>query len=212
MSFLLSKEYRSKISQVIRLYVEIDRKTTELKRETGLDCLEGCGFCCNSVKVEATVLEMLPLAYLLWKIGKGRECLELLRKTDEYSTCVFFKKDENLEWKGRCTAYTYRSIICRLFGFFALKNKEGKASYSVCKIIKENFPEQYKKAIESLDKKPVRFSMTDYSMRIIAIGSEHEAKMMPINKATMLALERIEFELNKNIWFGLSGGLSGQSC
>jgi len=47
---------------------------------------------------------------------------------------------------GLCSEYTYRGLICRLFGYSARTNKYAKHELVTCKIIKEEQSEAYQQA------------------------------------------------------------------
>ena len=57
-------------AQVEVVFQEIGERYAQYQRERGLFCRSGCGECCLHPGIEATVLEMLPLAYQLLAEGK----------------------------------------------------------------------------------------------------------------------------------------------
>jgi hypothetical protein len=63
------------IAELIELCEEIDRRTAAFQAPTGLYCPVGCGICCSSVTVEATVPEMVPAARELFRRGEALGCL-----------------------------------------------------------------------------------------------------------------------------------------
>ena len=59
--------------RVLELYSEMNRQTAEFRTATGLRCFPGCGQCCESAMVEATVTELLPAAEELLFRGEAQQ-------------------------------------------------------------------------------------------------------------------------------------------
>ena len=119
-SNVLSENSRGIICRVCRLFAEVDCKVEELKALTGVHCPPMCGICCGSLKVETTLIEMMPLAEKLWKNNEADIWLGRLNSAGDMASCAFFRKDEEVPENGRCLAYDLRPLICRLFGFFTI--------------------------------------------------------------------------------------------
>ncbi|MFA5068644.1 MAG: YkgJ family cysteine cluster protein [Candidatus Omnitrophota bacterium] len=186
---------RRNIHEIVKLFAEIDMRVADFVRITGIHCPEGCGFCCNSIEIETTVLEMLPLSAWLWANGKADGVLSMLSRTSN-NTCVFFNKAPKTGGNGHCTIYGLRPLICRLFGFFTNKDKNGKYTYGSCKVIKEVYPETYKKCLRLIEAGYHPSNMTDFSVRVIAQGTDFGRKMLTINTAAKIAIEKIGFMLS----------------
>jgi len=98
--------------------------------------------------------------------------------------------------EGCCSVYKLRPLICRLFGFFTVKDKYGKYVFGSCKIIKENYPMAYKKALEVIARGYHPSNMSDFAIRILAQGSDTGRRMLPINTAARIAIEQIGYKIS----------------
>ena len=92
---------------------------------------------------------------------------------------------------GRCGVYKLRPLICRLFGFFTVKDKHDNYVYGSCRIIKQTYPADYQKAKELIEKGFHPSNMTDFMIRVVAMGSDLGRKMLPINVAARVAIEKV---------------------
>lgn len=196
----LSETDKIIVEQVKDVFREVDVKVEQLKALTGIHCPEMCGICCARSKVETTAIEMMPLAADLWEKNDADLWLERIEKAGSPDSCVFFNRDPDMEGNGRCSVYDLRPLICRLFGFYTVKDKNGDYVYGSCRMIKESYPEDYKKASELISQGMHPSSVTNYSIRLISIGSEMNRKMVPINTAAKIAIEQIGFEQTKRTW------------
>lgn len=199
-SNILSANSREVISRVCRLFSEVDGKVEELKNLTGVHCPPMCGICCGSLKVETTLIEMMPLAEDLWKKNEADIWLDRLNSAGDISSCVFFRKDEEVPDNGRCLVYELRPLICRLFGFFTIRDKNGKYDYGSCGVMKRKYPDNYRRALKMVTEGAHPSNVTDYSIQIISMGVGLDNKMLPINIAAKMAIEKIGFEIIKNGW------------
>jgi uncharacterized protein len=182
------------IDELRRIFRDVDEKVEEFKALTGVRCPDMCGICCASEKVETTVVEMMPLAEELWKTGRADHFLEKIQEFEDRGPCVFFEKDKITPGNGRCGVYALRPLICRLFGFFTVKDKTGKYVYGSCKVMKEKYPENYKKAVELVERGDHLSNVTDHTIKIISMGTGISKKMYPINLAAKMAIEKTGFD------------------
>lgn len=129
------------IKQVEQIFQEIDRQTATLQAATGLHCPPGCGRCCENPEVETTVLEMMPLALELWQRGEVLQWIDRSQAVEERGPCVFYHPDPFIPGNGRCSVYSWRPTICRLFAFATVTNKQGQPELAACVRQKEIMPE-----------------------------------------------------------------------
>jgi uncharacterized protein len=188
------KAERPKVRSLLHLYEKLNNDISRFQRSSGLHCQAGCGKCCNNPKVETTVLEMIPLAVELWREGQGEHWLNESAKVEFKGPCVFYKADPLVEGNGRCSVYHLRPLICRLFGFSAITDKNNQKKLLTCPIIKSQCAD-----LETLEKK-INEDMfvpktTDYTMQVMHMDPQLGQKQLPINEALKLALEKVGLSL-----------------
>lgn len=72
--------------RVEAVYGEMADTFSGYQQASGLSCRSGCGECCTQPTIEATVLEMLPLALHLFDQGKAEQTLTQLEELPEVSS------------------------------------------------------------------------------------------------------------------------------
>jgi len=173
-----------------KLYQEMSDSFSSYQSSTGWSCLPSCGKCCLNPEVDASILEMIPMAYSIYLEGKVDEWLEKLQTTkQEY--CIVYEQGLK-EGEGKCGRYKDRPSLCRMFGVSGHYNKQHEISLSVCKLIKEKYHLFDKELKESLQETPM---MADWSMKLASINPQLIQDKMPINKALLGALEKVAFTL-----------------
>ncbi len=126
------------IAVIEKFYEQADARTARFSEASGLKCPTGCGRCCESPYIEASALECLPMAqHLLPKADEWVEILETFVRRGKTlpSPCPFYVTFGF--GKGFCSEYEHRPSVCRLFGFAAVKDKDGAPRLSVCHHHKE---------------------------------------------------------------------------
>lgn len=179
--------------RVEAVYSEIADTFSNFQQRQGLQCRTGCGECCLAPTIEATVLEMLPLALHLFDLGKAEQTLEQLGELTAPQGCFFYQKLSFDGKQGQCSVYQQRPSICRMFGVGGYRDKTGQTSLSVCKTIKTDNPVKYQQGLIMLQSSPPPLMMQskeqvnelDYQL-----GNRH----YPINTALQLALEQVLFK------------------
>ncbi len=185
------------IQPLIELYQELDSKIEKFKRETGLDCIRGCGECCaiESRKVEVSMAELIPLSLHLWETGEAEGYLKKMEQMDEGGPCVFYKKGPRVKEEGGCSIYPWRPLVCRLFGFSAVKNKYGQPVAVLCSVLKKRNPE----VVREIDLKIQRGLEIPinpyYAKRVTLLYPTYGKERLPINEAVKKAIERVGFYL-----------------
>lgn len=179
-----------KVKAVEEVFTSLDEEIRLFQGWSGLHCKTGCGKCCLKPDIEATALEFLPFAYYLYKNNTAEAWYEKLKYTED-SLCVLLDRSP-LEGKGMCSEYTYRGLICRLFGFSARKNKYGKFDLVTCQTIKSEQADQFIQAASLIEKgsSNVPF-MSHFHMRLMAIDGQLAGTHYPINKAIRMAIENV---------------------
>jgi uncharacterized protein len=181
------------VSRVMDLYAQIDKAVAEFQLKSGLRCPTACGACCPTANVEATVLEMLPLAHEILCKGRAVEWLERLSAHKEPDRCILFSKLPLPDGPGHCSVYTWRPVLCRLFGFSAVRGRTGDKTLSVCRQIKHMDPQGATAAMALADQAPC---FVHYSTQVYALDPVLGARLMPINTALRHAVERLGLRLS----------------
>lgn len=120
-----SMEYA--ILSIHEAYREADKVTAAFSEGSGIACPEGChGRCCSDFEPDVTEAEALYLA--AWIILEKREDLEAALSEGRSGGCPLWSEGD----RAHCRAYAGRALICRLFGFAALRDSKGEKSFSLC--------------------------------------------------------------------------------
>jgi len=178
--------------KVLSTYQEIDQQTARLGLAFGLRCPSLCGACCDSPKVEATVLETLPLAEEIYRRKEEKAlliALEKKRNQDDFK-CVLYRANPGFPGIGRCSYYGFRPLVCRLFGFAFRRNKLGNLEFSACKVMKERPPEAVHEVESGISETLDAPVYQESFMRIASLDPGIGYRCLPINGALREALER----------------------
>lgn len=178
-----------KIERVKEVLELAHHETEQFSHKTGLHCLAGCGQCCENPSIEVTVLEMLPLAKFLMETNKIDAILKKIQDRKD-GLCVVFEPHSEKAHQGRCGAYAYRPLICRLFGFSARRSKEGNAQLVTCQNIKADQAQTVRMIEEKFADQTLTAPMvTDFGMRLLSIDPDLAKEVFPINVALQRAIE-----------------------
>ncbi len=92
------------IKATFRIYREIDRNVSLFQLANDFRCPPRCGICCESQKVESTVLECLPLANIICRRKEEERILVAIDKkvAKNDSSCVSYRPDEAVAGFGEC--------------------------------------------------------------------------------------------------------------
>ena len=180
-----------KVRAVEKLYGELQQAISTFQSNTGLQCVSGCGLCCQKPDIEATILEFLPFAYHLYIHGKAYEWLDKMEHHQDDHICTLFAPLHVDVQKGMCSQYLYRGMICRLFGFSASMNKYGQPVLATCKMIKTAQADHYEKAQQAVSEGMQIPIMRHYYSRLCAIDHRLTEKFYPINQAILFAIETV---------------------
>ena len=164
-----------------KVYEEMSSTFSAYQSGTGLHCLSGCGRCCMNPEIEASVLEMILFALKVYDLGELDEWLSKLESPRPY--CILYAEGET-PGKGSCSSYQERPSVCRMFGVAGTFNKHREITHSICKYIKEAYPEGATPTHET----PL---IPVWAAKLAALDPELVTKKLPINQAIKKALEKI---------------------
>jgi len=185
------------IHPLLELYQELDSKIEKFKKETGLDCIKGCGECCSiaAVRIEVSVIEWIPLSLRLWETGEAELYLKKMERMDPQGSCVFYRKNPSKEEEECCSVYPWRPLICRAFGFSAIENKYGRPIPVLCSVLKKVRPEIIKE-VDSRIQRGLEIPIhSHYAKRMALIYPEYGKSLYSINDALKRAIEVVGFYL-----------------
>lgn len=166
------------------LYTQMSSAFADTQKRSGLHCPPGCGYCCKTPTVEATTLEMIPMALELYAQGRAEAVYELI-ESQKPASCVMY--EDHGGKKGKCTQYATRPSLCRLFGVAGYYTKSHSKELSICHELKDTYPDYAQINIEELN--PAM--MSDWSTRLLGIHPELLQDRKPISFALSEALEKV---------------------
>ncbi len=182
-------------SQVLEVYRILDEAVAGFVARTGLSCPEGCGHCCSSEKVEATVLECIPLAFELFRTMQAELILKRLQKNEDEKRCVLYRPDFTEAGLWGCTQYRHRVVVCRLFGFAGNPDRQGIPRLAMCRIMKEKTGTQEASILLDDQTSPMPL-FVDAGLRITSLHPGSGTVRMPINAALREALLKVGMVLD----------------
>jgi len=174
-------DFREFSNQLQSLYTEMSQTFSEFQKQTQLPCLKNCSNCCLNPEIEATPLEMIPMALKIIDEGRLEEIYEKLENPDATS-CIIVHNN-------KCGFYDQRPPICRMFGVAALYKKDQSLNLSICKLIKEENGNLVERAMNEIPSDaPV---MNQWISRLKGLEPNIDQERQPINMALKSALERV---------------------
>lgn len=182
------------LDQLSEVYAELERQIADFKRGAGIECPRKCTFCCATAKfVEASIFEMLPLSLHFWQEGRAEELLEKLEGIHPEAPCILLNPNPPDELSGGCSYYRFRPLICRLFGFSAILDKNGKPLVSICKPLEERHSGIAARINERIQEAiPIPIPrMPDFYRKIAFIHPYLGQEKYPVNIALWEALELV---------------------
>lgn len=177
-----------KVQAVEGVFRDLDEAISRFQSWSTLHCKFGCGKCCFKPEIEATVLEFLPFAHHLYQQNLALDWLEKIGSSDE-KICHILNPTQ--AGAGLCSEYTYRGLICRLFGYSARTNKYGVRELVTCQIIKNEQQDNYELAQQKIAQNEFIPVMNQYYMQLHAIDPDLARDFYPINQAIKKALETV---------------------
>jgi len=178
--------------QVQTVMDAIGEDYAKYQRDRGLFCRSGCGECCQHPGIEATVLEMLPLAFRLIAEQRADQVLTDLADRED-ARCYFYQSHSEDRKQGQCSVYQQRPGICRFFGAAGTTGKTGEYQLSTCRNIKTDHPTAYADTLIALESDPPPL-IRHGQEQIRQLDPELASKPMPLNQALATALEKALFE------------------
>ena len=178
-----------RIQKIESLQKSIDHEIRACKNHTGIECLQHCSHCCSYEDINASPAEFLPFAWHAWRLGLLEQWFDELEK-HEGKICIFARLSEGA-WG--CRIYPVRGLICRLFGFSATSDKNGRPLFAACRVLRQARPEMMQQVGQYLERGGKMPVIASCYRRLSAIDPVLGQELMPINSAIKKALEIIYF-------------------
>lgn len=180
-----------KISDAQRTFID-----SASQHDIELACPSGCGKCCHGFMPDVLPIEADYIAYYLLsnsKVFSAAEApsLQIASSAENPSPCPFHDPNRPGE---NCRIYPARPLVCRLFGYSAIKDKNNRLSYRLCR---------YMPAPQGLDARILDQDtiiskvgalpplMTDFAMEVLSLDPSQAAERKPLIEAIRPALARI---------------------
>ncbi|GGO66394.1 YkgJ family cysteine cluster protein [Bowmanella pacifica] len=173
------------------VYGELDHTFGTYQQNSGLTCRPGCGACCNNPEIDATALEMLPLALEIYDQGRAEQVLQELEAYSGFA-CFHYVRHSLDGVQGQCGVYQQRPAICRMFGAAGVKDKQAGMRLSVCRTIKADRTAEYQQTLITMLSAPAP-GIAAGKDRVRSLDYELGKQDLPINQALKMALERVLF-------------------
>lgn len=181
----------SKNRALLKLFAQLDREVSRFQKDTGLSCRPACSHCCENPAVETTTLELLPLAIHLYKKKEIDIWLARAEAVGRQGRCIFFAPARSSKGEGGCEVYSWRPLICRLFGFSATLNKRGRPVLVTCPVIKQSMPATVYPLQQDVLRRQKIPVMERYVRRLLSIDPMLGIEQIPINEAIYRALQKV---------------------
>jgi len=180
-------------SRVLELFAAIDGAVGRFQASSGLHCPPGCVECCHSEKVEATVLEMVPMAFRLFRTDQAELLVKRLDRLDGSQRCILFRPDL-VDNGGGCSQYPYRGLVCRLFGFAGSRDRYAQPRLAHCRVMKAMDSAVAPELLaEQLADMPL---FSEFGLALTALQPALGTRRLPINEALRLALDKVGLVLH----------------
>ncbi|MCA9401527.1 MAG: YkgJ family cysteine cluster protein [Candidatus Omnitrophica bacterium] len=177
-----------KISKIMDVWRSKDQKVCSFAKTASIQCLPGCGRCCESPFVETSALEMLPVVEQIIADNQVDYWINRYGSRSNKGTCLFYEPDDMVPGNGRCLKYAYRPLICRLYGFVYRRNKNNIKNIITCKEIKRGLPDSVVSLSDTSKLYPKAVNIHESIMEIKSIDPHLSRQQIPINQAFLSAL------------------------
>jgi Fe-S-cluster containining protein len=149
-----------------------------------------------SAQVEATVLECIPLAFLLFRTSQAEQVLDLLEQNGDAHRCILYRPDLTRAGLWGCAQYRCRPVVCRLFGFAGNRGRDGIARLAMCRIMKDMAGPERTGIVADDAAGSTMPLFVDAGLCITALHPSLGTVRMPINIALWEALMKVGMALN----------------
>ncbi len=184
--------------ELIDLYKNLDEEAGRFQKAAALNCLRFCKKCCTPAKaqIEASVFECLPLSIHLWRLGEAESYLQGIAAGGEENPCVLYNADPSPLPASGCKHYSWRPLLCRLFGFSAVLDKHGRPRIALCRAVKDADPRTEGWINQKIARGLKPMIIPHWARKASSLNPHLGQERYPINRAVKLALERVGFQFH----------------
>jgi len=155
-----------------------------------LRCPEGCGSCCESFIPDILPIEADYLADWLLRTDPARaERVAAWSRISALPPCPFHEADRE---GGHCSVYPARPLICRLFGFSSIRDKQGREAFSLCKEMPARNGGRSWSGAEVRKEFGTQLPvMSDFTAEVLALAPGDSSRRAALTEALPAALRRL---------------------
>ena len=151
-------------------YKSIENDFSQFEEAFSIRCPDRCGQCCERFIPDVTYLEGLLIAFYISFVEK-RDISYLAGWSESHTGCPLFNNDTK-----RCTVYSVRPVICRVFCSAASETKDG-LSFRGCFNMERNLDDR------TLKEKEIHIPvMSEYGEKIRSL-QEWDTETMLLDEA-----------------------------
>lgn len=158
-------------------------------------CPPGCGACCTTFIPDVMPLEAQRLAHFILAEKPGAKARLESFQPALHSGCPFWDEDRPGE---NCTVYPARPLICRLFGFSAVRGKSGGPEFSLCRHMAGHAGIPRRLSGDRIAEAYGRFPphMADFAGELAALDPHESGRRLSLPEALEEAIPRVAMALH----------------
>ncbi len=187
----------TQLASLRRLYARIDAEQDQSRAAIAaaggeLACPPGCGSCCEGFIPDVVPIEARCLAD--WLLRERPDLAERAHSWAEKGApreppCPFHESGRE---GGCCGVYSARPLICRLFGFASVRDREGRPSYALCRFMPARMSGRSWAGADIENELGARLpDMASYGALVGALVPEETGRRTLLTEALPAALDRL---------------------
>ena len=178
-------------NRILNMYKDLDIQIDQLKEKYKINCICNCSRCCYYENVYANILEFIPFVLNLYEQNLLNDFYYFKFQDYNFSNiCILLNQINRINGSGKCSFYETRGLICRLFGFSAIINKNNEKIFSTCQSIKLNFSENIKELNSNISNLNISV-FSEYYLKLYSFSPGFSKDIYPINTTIKKAIEFI---------------------
>jgi uncharacterized protein len=184
-SGLAGTSIESTVTTLHQIYLDADAAVETWKDDCAVRCPEACGKCCEGFEPDVLPAEAIYLAAILARDGSA--LFDSIDFTSSGKTCLFFDPENPFH----CRIYEGRPLVCRLFGYTGVLDKNGEVSFRLCRHISSRGERIFGEAELRRDFGALPPVMSRFSAMLVSLDPEGASSRLPIRVAAPLAAGKV---------------------